>query len=248
MIFLYFYNKYYFCKKKEMEKCYLPQIQVGEIVAGDVRTAGVFTKAGIDFCCGGKKSLSESCAEAGISMEKMIEDLEAVTSEPVKPGQNYREWELGFLADYIVNTHHRFVVKNLPELIFYTRKIAGVHGDRHPELLEVADLFGKIDAELQPHLVNEENILFPAIRKMEKKTSEEQRTIIRSEISRMQGEHDFAGGTMDKINRITDGYRIPEDACNTYKAALNGLKAFEEDLHLHVHLENNILFLKAMQL
>jgi len=151
-------------------------------------------------------------------------------------------------ADYIVNTHHRFVSKNLPELLFYARKIAEVHGERHPELNEVADLFGKIDAELRQHLMNEENVLFPAVKRMLNHPADEVRKIIQSEITRMLGEHDFAGGAMDQINRITRHYEIPADACNTYKAALTGLKAFEDDLHLHVHLENNILFPKALQL
>jgi regulator of cell morphogenesis and NO signaling len=234
--------------EKNMEKSYSPDVPVGEIVAADVRTAGVFTKAGIDFCCGGKKSLSESCNEAGKSIESLVTELKAITSEPIDYSRNYREWELGFLSDYIVNTHHRFVAANLPELLFYTGKIASIHGERHPELLEVANLFRHIDKELRQHLMQEENVLFPAIKRMSANPAEEDKAIIHAEINRMFGEHDFAGGAMDKINRITGNYLVPEDACNTYRVALAGLKAFEDDLHLHVHLENNILFPKALQL
>lgn len=231
-----------------MEKIYSPDVPVGEIVAADVRTAGVFTKAGIDFCCGGKKSLSQSCTEAGISMENLVNELKVITSDPIDYTRNYKEWGLGFLADYIVNTHHQFVAAHLPELVFYTGKIASVHGERHPELYEVAELFRQIDAELRQHLMQEEKVLFPAIKRMTANPAEEDKVIIRSEISRMSGEHDFAGGAMDKINQITGHYLVPEDACNTYRVALAGLKAFEDDLHLHVHLENNILFPKALSL
>jgi len=231
-----------------MKEKYNPEVPVGEIVADDIRTASAFTKAGIDFCCGGKKSLSQSCEEASIDMNVLISELNELTSEPVDSGQNFKEWEPGFLADYIVNTHHKFVSKNLPELLLYTRKIAEVHGENHPELIEVAELFGQIDTELRQHLLNEEKVLFPAIKEMLKNTIRKERPLIQSEISRMLGEHDFAGGAMDRINRITRQYEIPADACNTYKAALTGLKAFEDDLHLHVHLENNILFPKALQL
>jgi regulator of cell morphogenesis and NO signaling len=231
-----------------MKESFRPEIPIGEIVADDIRTAGIFTRAGIDFCCGGKKSLSQSCMEAGIDMNSIISELENVTGEPVHYAQNFREWDPGFLADYIVNTHHRYVANALPELLFYTRKIADVHGERHPELYEVAELYGQIDTELRQHLLNEENVLFPAVKKMLKNPAEEERMIIRSEISRMQGEHDFAGGAMDKINQITRHYEIPGDACNTYRVALTGLKSFEDDLHIHVHLENNILFPKALEL
>jgi regulator of cell morphogenesis and NO signaling len=231
-----------------MKKSYLPEVPVGEIVAEDIRTAGVFTKAGIDFCCGGKKSLSQSCIEAGISMENLVDELKFITSKPIDYARNYREWELGFLADYIINTHHKFVAANLPELLFYTGKIASVHGERHPELVDVAELFRQIDTELRQHLMQEEKVVFPAIKRLIANPSDEDKAIIRSKINRMFGEHDFAGGAMDKINQITGNYLVPEDACNTYRVALAGLKAFEEDLHLHVHLENNILFPKALQL
>lgn len=231
-----------------MKRHFSPEIPVGEIVAGDVRTAGVFTKAGIDFCCGGKKSLSQSCSEAGVDMETLMDELDTVTSEPVDYTKNYQAWDPGFLADYIVNTHHQFVARNLPELLFYTRKIASVHGERHAELHEVAELFGQIDAELRQHLLQEEKVLFPAIKRMSTQPSEKDRAIVHSEISRMAGEHDFVGGAMDKINKLTANYQVPEDGCNTYRVALAGLKAFEEDLHLHVHLENNILFTKALEL
>lgn len=221
---------------------------IGEIVALDFRTAGVFTEAGIDFCCGGKKSLLESCEEKNIDVGSFTADLLEVTSTPVSAAQNFRAWNLDFLCDYIVNTHHQFVLKSLPDLVFYTQKISSVHGENHPELKKVADLFTQINEELRQHLQHEEEDLFPAVKRMLKNTNESDRAIIRSEIDRMTGEHDFAGGAMDTINQITGGYAVPDDGCSTYQVAFKLLHEFEDDLHVHVHLENNILFPKAYTL
>ncbi len=215
---------------------------VGAIVAEDIRTAGLFTKVGIDFCCGGKKSLAESCKEAGTDLRNLVGELTSVMETPVGYNQNFKEWNPGFLADYIVQTHHRFVKQNLPELQFYTQKIADVHGENHPELVDVVRMFGEVAAELTQHLAKEEEVLFPAAKRLLSDGSPEDREIVQSEIRRMLGEHDFAGGTMDAIHRITGGYRVPADGCNTYRVAFERLRAFEDDLHLHVHLENNILF------
>jgi len=221
---------------------------IGEIVANDFRAASMFKEAGIDFCCGGNKSLSDACKEKGADESLLIQQLETLAQTPVSGAMNFKEWNLSFLSDYIVNTHHKFVLKNLPELVFYTQKIANVHGDHHPELIEVASLFTKINEELLQHLKNEEEVLFPAIKEAEKEASADVKVTIVSEITRMQGEHEFAGGAMDKINVLTNNYLIPEDACNTYRVSLKLLEQFEDDLHIHVHLENNILYPKALKL
>ena len=221
---------------------------LGEIVVEDFRTAGVFKQNGIDFCCGGKKSLKEACAEKSLNISDVIGELEALKQTPGSASLNFKDWDLGFLADYIVNTHHKYVTKALPELVFYTQKILSVHGEHHPELAEVADLFGKINTELLQHLQREEDVLFPAIKDALNTDSLEAKKIIASEINRMSGEHEFVGGAMDKINELTKGYAVPEDACNTYKVTLKMLEQFEDDLHIHVHLENNILYPKALVL
>lgn len=222
--------------------------KLGEIVADDFRSAAIFKSAGIDFCCGGNKSIGEACKEKGIDAEKLVQDLQSLESQKAVPGQNFNEWDLKFLADYIVNIHHSFVKKNLPDLVFYTRKIASVHGENHSELLEVADLFGRISSELTQHLRMEEEVLFPAIARALVNRSDEDVRIIKSEIARMSGEHEFAGGAMDRINQITNGYLVPEDGCNTYRVAFRLLEQFEDDLHVHVHLENNILYPKSLKL
>ena len=130
----------------------------------------------------------------------------------------------------------------------YTKKIASVHGDIHPELIEVAELFGQLKYELDQHLLKEEKILFPAIKEVLSSGSDEAKKIIKSEIDRMGTEHEFAGGTMDKINQITNDYDLPDGACNTYRVCFELLSQFEDDLHIHVHLENNILYNKALEL
>jgi regulator of cell morphogenesis and NO signaling len=221
---------------------------IGEIVANDFRAAEIFTRAGIDFCCGGKKSLRESCEEKNLDIETLAADLIKVSESPVSYAQNFKEWNPGFLCDYIVNTHHKYVLKTLPELLFYTQKIASVHGENHAELVEVARLFAQINDELRQHLQHEEEDLFPAIKRMLISPNDADRAIIRSEIDRMLGEHDFAGGAMDTINQITNGYSVPEDGCSTYQVAFKLLHEFENDIHVHVHLENNILFPKAYKL
>lgn len=231
-----------------MRQSELQKIPVGDIVADDFRTSSLFKNAGIDFCCGGKQSLEDACAENGIDAKKLETDLREVMEEPATPGMNFKEWEPVFLCDYIVNTHHKFVTKNMPEVVFYTQKIAEVHGDHHPELIEVANLFSQINTELLQHLKNEEEVFFPAIKEVVATGSEKAKETIQSEIIRLSEEHDFAGGAMDEINKITRGYKLPEDACNSYKLAFDLLDKFEDDLHIHVHLENNILFSKALEL
>jgi regulator of cell morphogenesis and NO signaling len=231
-----------------MEQLHLKNLTVGEIVANDFRTAATFKKAGIDFCCGGKQSFSDACAKNGIDAIELENEIIEIAAEPQNEFMNFQNWDPVFLSNYIVNTHHKFVLKTLPELIFYTQKIADVHGINHPELIEVADLFDKINAELMQHLKNEEEVLFPAIKKVIDDNQSKAKKTVETEITRMFGEHDFAGGAMDNINRITGGYKLPEDACNTYRVAFQLLEQFEDDLHSHVHLENNILFPKALAL
>jgi regulator of cell morphogenesis and NO signaling len=230
-------------KHKTMNK----QITIGEVVAMDFRAASVFKEAGIDFCCGGKMSIEEACKEKGIdqfAMEKKLADLDTA---PLDTAHNFKDWDPGFLCDYIVNTHHKFVLKSLPELVQYTQKIASVHGERHPELSEVAELFSEINRELIQHLKNEEKVLFPSIKEYQSSGSIESKSIIADQIRKLSEEHEFAGGAMDKINKISQNYTVPADGCNTYYVTYRLLQEFEDDLHVHVHLENNILFPRALK-
>jgi regulator of cell morphogenesis and NO signaling len=223
-------------------------LTVGEIVANDFRAAEIFKNANIDFCCGGNKSLSDSCKEKGLDPEVLAEEITKLEELPPNQSQNFKDWELGFLCDYIQNTHHKYVLKTLPELVFYTQKLASVHGENHPELHQIAGLITVINEELLKHLKMEEEVLFPAIKKALSDHSAENKALIRSEIDRMSGEHEFAGGSMDQINVISNNYKVPADGCNTYHVGFKLLHEFEDDLHNHVHLENNILYPKALKL
>ena len=220
---------------------------IGEIVAQDFTTATIFKEAGLDFCCGGKKTLEEACNEKGIDAAALASRL--VNSGEVRTGTTHKfnEWQPGFLCDYIVNEHHSYIRKALPDLVFYTQKIAKVHAGNHRELQEVAELFSQINRELLQHLKKEEDILFPAVKEIFSSRSERSKAVIRKEIDAILGEHEFAGGAMDRINSLTGGYKLPEDACNSYRLTFNLLEKFEDDLHTHVHLENNILFPKTLK-
>ena len=224
------------------------QTKIGDIVTQDFRAAEVFKKAGIDFCCGGSQSLEDACRDKKLDVAEIESELSKLENSEPGSSHKFNEWKLDFLCDYIVNTHHQTVMKLLPELTFYTQKIAEVHGDNHPELSEIANLFAQVDTELRQHLRNEEEVLFPAIREVLKTNSAESKATIISEITRMTGEHEFAGGAMDKINELSHSYAVPDDGCNTYRVAYKLLEQFEDDLHIHVHLENNILYPKAMKL
>ncbi|MCY1721212.1 iron-sulfur cluster repair di-iron protein [Prolixibacteraceae bacterium Z1-6] len=231
-----------------MEKIEFKNKYVGAIVTDDFRTSTIFKNAGIDFCCGGRQTVSEACADHQINIAELEKQISELQKSPVSPSLDFKEWELPFLMDYIVNTHHKYVIKTLPDLVFYTRKIAEVHGDHHPELIDIAQKITEVATELEQHLKNEEEVLFPAIRSFLISKNEKDAKTIESEITRMFGEHDFAGGTLDEINHITEGYKLPDDACNTWHVAFKTLEQFEDDIHVHVHLENNILFPRALEL
>ncbi len=177
---------------------------LGELVTDDFRVAEVFKHAGIDFCCGGKKTLAQACREKNIDLKSIKEEIQAMEKAPALPDMNFKDWEPGFLADYIINTHHKYVLKTLPDLAYYTNKIASVHGQNHPELIIIARLFAEISRELQQHLQKEEEVLFPAIKAAVQNNTIELQSVISSEIARMSNEHEFAGGAMDKINELTD--------------------------------------------
>jgi len=227
---------------------------VGELVAEDYRTAKVFEKYGIDFCCGGTVALSTACREKGIDLATIQRDLEEIKSTPLDRGQNYAAWELSFLADYIVNTHHAYLRENLGEIAAYAHKIAEVHGANHPEVIEIARIFDKIATDMAAHLREEEEVLFPTVkridaaRKADTAPDEKDIEAIMVCLDKLNREHEEIGDAVHAIRHLANEYAIPDDACNTYVVTFQKLREFESDLHKHVHLENNILFLKAAQL
>lgn len=227
---------------------------IGELVAADYRTARVFEKYGIDFCCGGKVPLSAACREKGIDPAVISREIAAAGSEPLERSQNYAAWGLPFLSDYIVNTHHAYLNENTGQIAVYANKIAEVHGARHPEVVEIARIFDKVATDMAAHLREEEEVLFPAIKRIDgarKRGAEpEQRDLelIRACLAKLDQEHEAIGDAVHAIRDLSNNYAVPEDVCNTFMLTYRKLKEFEDDLHKHVHLENNILFPKAAQL
>jgi len=227
---------------------------VGEIVAEDYRAATVFKNHGLDFCCGGGKKLSEACEKKGISLAEVLKELESLSDSPSRQN-NYNEWSLGFLIDYIVHNHHSYVRSKLPEIKSYAKKVARVHGNTYPVLYTMLELFLKLENELLSHLEKEEDILFPYVKKLEASKLEEAREHIKPGcetaakcIAMMEEEHELAGSVLDRMSEISNEFTPPEGACKTFTVYFLNLREFQEDLHLHVHLENNILFPKAMKL
>ena len=226
------------------------QARIGEVVATDFRAAAVFQQFGIDFCCGGKKSIAEACAARQLSQETVLEALDRACARPDR-SLHFGDWELDALASFIVRTHHGYVKDALPALTAYTAKLAAVHGDRHPELREVAELTRQVAAEMTTHMVKEEQVLFPYIVALAQASRantaipEAPFGAIDSPIRMMEHEHESAGKAMARIRQLTGDYTPPADGCTTYRVSLQALEAFESDLHAHVHLENNILFPRA---
>jgi len=227
---------------------------LGEIAAKDLRKAQVFKKYGLDFCCGGKKTVKEACAEKGLDVTKVEKELQQADALPASRPLPYGDWSLDFLADYIVNTHHSYVRKNLPDIKAYANKVMKVHGSGHPELLRINQLVEEIYAELTAHLVKEEKVLFPYVKELVAATNGTQILqashfgTVQNPINMMEMEHEIVGKNLAEIRELSSDYSLPEDACASYSLLYRMLDEFEEDLHLHIHLENNILFPQALDI
>ena len=226
------------------------QTIIGELVARDYRTASVFKKQGIDFCCSGNRTIADACNKAQLDPAAMVKTLEEVVTHPGNnPNTDYKTWPLDLLADYIEKKHHRYVQEKIVEITPFLTKVARVHGERHPELEEVLSLFNGCAEELTQHMEKEEQILFPFVRRMVTGNLEPATFgTVQNPISVMMDEHTAEGERFRRIAELTDDYTPPADACNTYRVTYALLKEFEEDLQLHIHLENNILFPKAIML
>jgi len=227
---------------------------IGEIVAENYRCAAVFDKYGIDFCCGGQATLSSACREKGLDPAEIAREIEVSKSGPTLHSEQYSAWELPFLADYIINIHHAYLNENTGQIATYLHKIAGVHGANHPEVIEIAAIFDRIAADMADHLREEEEVLFPAIKRIHaaaaagKTPERNDRRAIEDSLRKLHGEHETIGDAVHQIRHLAKDYAVPEDACNTFVVTWRKLREFEHDLHKHVHLENNILFAKAAQL
>lgn len=226
---------------------------VGNLVAADYRTASVFKSLNIDFCCKGNKTIKEVCERKGINLDVLIEKLMLATIKE-ENNINYQMWPIDLLADYIEKIHHRYVDDKVVEIVPYLEKVCQVHGQHHPELLEIKQLFLASAADLAMHMKKEELIIFPYIRKMvlaiysNNIIDAPHFGTVKNPINMMMADHTAEGERFAKIEQLTNNYTPPAEACNTYKVTYALLKEFEDDLHMHIHLENNILFPKAIEL
>lgn len=225
---------------------------VGEIVAADFRTAAVFERFGIDFCCGGRRSLTDACRTVAADAAAVVQALDALPPT-VETEDDVTRWPLARLIDFIVSTHHAYVRSSMPAIARYLTTLEGVHGSRHPELSRVAACFDQVRGDLEQHMLKEEQVLFPYVRDLAEQSDSCGRTqspfgTVENPIRMMEREHREAADALRIIRELTRGYTAPEDGCTTYAICMAELQRFERDLHRHVHLENNVLFPAAVEI
>lgn len=230
------------------------QKQIGQFVAEDFRTAAIFSNYGIDFCCKGDRTIEEVCQKNNIDSDDLLAKLMQIQISNTEQSIDYKSWPLDLLADYIEKKHHRYVEEKIPLIRQFLDKLCKVHGQKHPELLEITALFIGSSKELSAHMKKEELILFPFIKRMVKskldgaKMQSQQFGTVKNPIATMKHEHVNEGERFMKIAALSNDYTPPTDACHTYKVTYAMLDEFEKDLHMHIHLENNILFPEAIKL
>jgi len=226
---------------------------VAEIVVQNIKTAHIFKKHGIDFCCGGGITLEKACSKNNVDYGTLKKEIEAI-AEGQGRAYNYDEWDLDFLIDHIINVHHSYVSESIPLLLAYANKVAHVHGHHYKEVIKINILIEEVSKELESHMKKEEVILFPYVKQLVKAIKEGQKLdlphfgTVNNPIKLMFEEHENAGDVFKEIAILSNNYTPPSEACNTFKALYSKLEEFEQDLHQHIHLENNILFPKAIQL
>jgi regulator of cell morphogenesis and NO signaling len=215
----------------------------------------VFEKFGIDYCCGGSKSLREACAEANVAPDRLLESLQTASqSKSTKGNKDWKSEPLSDLIDHIVTTHHAYTRAELDRLEPLLAKVCSVHGQRHPKLLEIRQLFGGLSQELTMHMMKEEQVLFPYINRMEEAVLERRPIMpsmfgtVQNPVQMMMHEHDSAGQALHEMRELSAGYTPPQDACVSFQTLYRALDEFEQDLHQHIHLENNILFPRAVKM
>lgn len=224
---------------------------VADWVIEHPQTARLFEELQIDYCCGGDTTLAQACDDRGLDLDDVAGRLaDAAEKSNDESNQERSEMSPGELCDQIEASHHAYLRKELPRLSDLVDKVAQVHGENHPELRELQIVFKGLRAELEPHMIKEEQVLFPAIRKMAESGGCPQSPFgtVANPIRVMEHEHDNAGAALKRIRELTAGFQAPDDACSTWRILLDGLRQLEADMHQHVHKENNILFPMAQQL
>jgi regulator of cell morphogenesis and NO signaling len=226
---------------------------VREIAIERPATVHLFESLGIDYCCGGERSLDDACRRANVPLDEALRLLARADEQPSAVESNWANTNLAELTEHIVGQHHGYVRSESPRLIAMLDKVVTRHGEAHPEVASIRELFWAMVDELLAHMMKEENVLFPHLVRMEN-ALREGRSIppamfgsVEVPISRMLADHDDAGELAARVRTLSADFLPPEDACPTYRALYKGLEEFERDLHQHIHLENNILFPRALE-
>jgi regulator of cell morphogenesis and NO signaling len=223
---------------------------VGALLADQPTRAAVFDKYKIDFCCGGGRTLAQACQKSNVDLKAVIDDLLAADAKVAAGTQSAELWvdkSMSELADHIVSAHHNYIRAEGPRLAALAQKVSRVHGENHPEMIELEKVFAGLKREIDLHTMKEEQILFPYIRSLESNSvSSACFGTVAHPIRQMEFEHAEAGECLQKMRELTNDYTPPSDACNSWRALLDGLKRFDDDLRVHVHKESSILFPKAV--
>jgi regulator of cell morphogenesis and NO signaling len=227
---------------------------VREVAVENPAATRVFEKFGIDYCCGGNQLLDQACAKAGIAVDEILDAIE-MEEEATRAAQLVRDWQSEPLSDlvaHIKNTHHKYTREETVRLSALLQKVCSVHGKNHPELFEIQSTFGALAQELTTHLMKEERVLFPYIVRMEEAVIQREPLLpapfgtVENPVAMMEHEHDAAGNALRAVRQTSNNFALPADACVSYRTLYGALQAFETDLHQHIHLENNILFPRAI--
>jgi regulator of cell morphogenesis and NO signaling len=229
------------------------EMTVREVAAHVPESTRLFETLKIDYCCGGNRPLTDACVSAGVEIENVMEMLTALgeSEAGAVDGQKLSPTEL---INHIVETHHTFTKSEMQRIQALAEKVIDAHGANHPELLKVSELFQQLCADLAPHMFKEEQVLFPYIAAMEQAETKNQPVpfapfgTVKNPIRMMMMEHDTAGDILRELRAVTSDYQVPSDVCISYQTLYQALEGLEKDLHQHIHLENNILFPKALRL
>lgn len=232
------------------------EMTVREVAVQIPESTRIFEKLQIDYCCGGSRPLMEACDFAGVEVNNVIEMLTALDESPASESGtvDFQQLSLTELSAHILETHHIFTRSEMARIEALSAKVIGAHSANHPELFKVENLFQRLCADLKPHMFKEEQILFPYIVSMEQAQAQNHPVpfapfgTVKSPVRMMMMEHDTAGDILRELRAVTSDYRVPPDGCISYQMLYRALEGFEKDLHQHIHLENNILFPKAVEM
>lgn len=222
---------------------------LGELAAKDLRKVEIFKKYGLDFSCDSKKTVKEACSEKELDVTLIEQELQQADKNPIKLTMPYDEWNLDFFVDYIVNTHHRFIRKNLPAILTYAQSVSDVHSNKNPELIEINTITKLINDTLIANIEEQETVLFPKIKALVIRNIHSSKTeSLQNSIDASKNKDLLVAESFEKIKKLSNNYTLPTDACESYIALYRLLHEMEVDLSLHNYLEHNILFSKAIDL